>query len=104
MRAAASYARVRPSLAASRATAFALVVAALASTGAACPQAIRGYQVGTMPLPRTLPAQPNLDQIIATVHDNTPSDSLRRTRSRCSCCGNNRPGLPMCCRFKTRRT
>jgi hypothetical protein len=71
MRAAASYARVRPSLAASRATAFALVVAALASTGAACPQAIRGYQVGTMPLPRTLPAQPNLDQIIATVHDNT---------------------------------
>jgi hypothetical protein len=29
-----------------------LAVAALASTGAACPQAIRGYQVGTMPLPR----------------------------------------------------
>ena len=51
--------------------AFLLVVAAFASTGAACPQAIRGYQVGTLPLPRTLPAQPNLDQIIATVHDNT---------------------------------
>jgi len=59
------------SLAASRAMAFVVVVAALASTGAACPQAIRGYQVGTMPLPRTLPAQPTLDQIIATVHDNT---------------------------------
>ncbi|MFM8804607.1 MAG: hypothetical protein ACKOK8_11975, partial [Planctomycetia bacterium] len=54
-----------------RAVTFMLVVAALASTGAACPQAIRGYQVGTMPLPRTLPAQPTLDQIVATVHDNT---------------------------------
>jgi hypothetical protein len=48
-----------------------VVAAALASTGAACPQALRGYQVGTLPLPRTLPAQPTLDQIIATVHDNT---------------------------------
>ncbi|MFM9198003.1 MAG: hypothetical protein ACKOWG_20140 [Planctomycetia bacterium] len=54
-----------------RTVTFMLVVAALASTGAACPQAIRGYQVGTMPLPRTLPAQPTLDQIVATVHDNT---------------------------------
>ncbi len=60
-----------PGLTTPRAWAFGLVVAALASTGAACPQAIRGYQVGTMPLPRTLPAQPTLDQIIATVHDNT---------------------------------
>jgi len=59
------------SLTASRAVAFAIVVVAIASTGAACPQAIRGYQVGTMPLPRTLPVQPSLDQIIATVHDNT---------------------------------
>jgi hypothetical protein len=32
---------------------------------------LRGYQVGTMPLPRTLPAHPSLDQIIAAVHDNT---------------------------------
>jgi len=71
MTAAASRHQLRSSLATSRAMAFALVVAALASTGAACPQAIRGYQVGTMPLPRTLPAQPTLDQIIATVHDNT---------------------------------
>jgi len=63
--------RAASSLAASRALAFMLVVAALASTGAACPQAIRGYQVGVMPLPRTLPAQPTIDQIIATVHDNT---------------------------------
>ena len=60
-----------PALAFPRAVAFALVAAALASTGAACPQAIRGYQVGTLPLPRTLPAHPTLDQIIATVHDNT---------------------------------
>ncbi len=71
MTTAASRSHVASSLAASRAVAFAVVVAALASTGAACPQAIRGYQVGTMPLPRTLPAQPTLDQIIATVHDNT---------------------------------
>jgi len=54
-----------------RAVALMVVAAALASTGAACPQALRGYQVGTLPLPRTLPAQPTLDQIIATVHDNT---------------------------------
>ncbi|NCY03094.1 MAG: hypothetical protein EBX36_09355, partial [Planctomycetia bacterium] len=56
---------------ASRGLAFTLVLLAFASTGAACPQAIRGYQVGMLPLPRTLPAQPSLDQIIATVHDNT---------------------------------
>jgi hypothetical protein len=71
MTAVAPAAPVRSGLALSRAWALALVVAAMASTGAACPQAIRGYQVGTMPLPRTLPAQPTLDQIIATVHDNT---------------------------------
>jgi len=53
-----------------------LVVAALAASGASCPQAIRGYQVGVSPLPRVLPAQASLDQIVATVHDNT-----RRVRS-----------------------
>lgn len=51
--------------------ALAIVVMAAASTGAACPQVLRGYQVGTMPLPRMLPPQPSLDQIIATIHDNT---------------------------------
>jgi len=61
----------RPGLAMPRAVALLVVAAALASTGASCPQALRGYQVGTLPLPRTLPAQPTLDQIIATVHDNT---------------------------------
>lgn len=55
----------------SRAVAFALVVVAMASSGAACPQVLRGYQVGTMPLPRALPTQATLDQIIAAVHDNT---------------------------------
>ena len=54
-----------------RCVALLLAVAAVASTGASCPQLIRGYQVGTMPLPRTLPPQPTLDQVIATVHDNT---------------------------------
>jgi len=53
-----------------------LVVAALAASGASCPQAIRGYQVGVSPLPRVLPAQASLEQIVATVHDNT-----RRVRS-----------------------
>jgi len=48
-----------------------IVAAAFASSGATCPQVIRGYQVGTMPLPRALPPQPSLDQIIAAVHDNT---------------------------------
>ena len=57
--------------ASSRAVALALVVVAMASSGAACPQVLRGYQVGTMPLPRALPTQATLDQIIAAVHDNT---------------------------------
>jgi hypothetical protein len=48
-----------------------LVVALAASSGAACPKALRGYQVGTMPLPRALPPQPTLDQVITAVHDNT---------------------------------
>jgi len=61
----------RAGIAPARAAAFLLAAAALASTGAACPQAIRGYQVGTMPLPRTLPPRPTLEQVIATVHDNT---------------------------------
>ncbi|MCE9632348.1 MAG: hypothetical protein K8S94_16770 [Planctomycetia bacterium] len=54
-----------------RGVALLLLVASVASSGASCPQVLRGYQVGTMPLPRTLPAQPSLDQIIAVVHDNT---------------------------------
>jgi hypothetical protein len=55
----------------SRLVALALLVACVAASGASCPGVIRGYQVGTMPLPRTLPANPSLEQIIATVHDNT---------------------------------
>jgi hypothetical protein len=55
----------------SRAFALAVVVVSIASSGASCPQVLRGYQVGTMPLPRALPPQASLDQIIATVHDNT---------------------------------
>jgi hypothetical protein len=54
-----------------RALAFLLLVACVAGSGASCPGALRGYQIGVMPLPRTLPAQPTLEQIIATVHDNT---------------------------------
>ncbi len=54
-----------------RAIGLLLVVALAASSGAACPQALRGYQVGTMPLPRVLPPQPTLDQVITAVHDNT---------------------------------
>jgi hypothetical protein len=50
---------------------LAVVVAAVAASGASCPQMLRGYQVGTMPLPRTLPPQPSLEQVIAAVHDNT---------------------------------
>ena len=65
-----------PRRAGSRACLLALVVVALASTGATCPNALRGYQVGVMPLPRALPAQPTLEQVIGTVHDNT-----RRVRS-----------------------
>jgi len=52
--------------------ATALVVAlAFASCGASCLNALRGYQVGVMPLPRVLPPQPTLQQVIDTVHDNT---------------------------------
>jgi hypothetical protein len=50
---------------------FAVVAITVASSGATCPQVLRGYQVGTMPLPRALPPQASLDQIIANVHDNT---------------------------------
>jgi len=55
----------------SRGLALGLVVAAVAASGASCPQVLRGYQVGTMPLPRALPVQPSLDQVVAAVHDNT---------------------------------
>lgn len=55
---------------------LALAVVALASTGASCPSALRGYQVGVMPLPRILPPQPTLEQVVTAVHDNT-----RRVRS-----------------------
>ncbi len=48
-----------------------LLVAAVASSGASCPGVLRGYQIGTMPLPRALPPQPSLDQVITAVHDNT---------------------------------
>ena len=37
---------------------FATAVVLVAGSGASCPNVIRGYQVGVMPLPRTLPAQP----------------------------------------------
>lgn len=60
-----------PSSLATRFVALLLVVALAASSGAACPKALRGYQVGTMPLPRALPPQPTLDQVISAVHDNT---------------------------------
>ena len=73
-RTAAAVAVRRP--ARSRACMLALVVMAVASTGASCPGGLRGYQVGVMPLPRTLPPQPTLEQVIGTVHDNT-----RRVRS-----------------------
>ncbi len=55
----------------SRVAVLAVVAAAVASSGASCPHALRGYQVGTMPLPRMLPPQPTLEQVIAAVHDNT---------------------------------
>ncbi|MDA0255376.1 MAG: hypothetical protein O3C39_07060 [Planctomycetota bacterium] len=48
-----------------------LVVGAAASSGASCPNVLRGYQVGTMPLPRALPPQASLEQVLAAVHDNT---------------------------------
>jgi hypothetical protein len=50
---------------------LAVLVGAVAAAGAACPQQLRGYQYGTMPLPRALPAHPTLEQIVAAVHDNT---------------------------------
>jgi hypothetical protein len=50
---------------------FAILVSTVAASGASCPQVLRGYQVGTMPLPRTIPPQPTLEQVIAAVHDNT---------------------------------
>lgn len=55
---------------------LAVAAVALACTGASCPNALKGYQVGVMPLPRTLPPQPTLEQVVATVHDNS-----RRVRS-----------------------
>jgi hypothetical protein len=64
-------ASAKPSVARMQAISLVLLVASVASSGASCPQVLRGYQVGTMPLPRTLPAQPSLEQIIAAVHDNT---------------------------------
>ena len=66
----------RPGRLPSRVLLLALAVLAVASTGASCPGSLRGYQVGVMPLPRTLPPQPTLQQVIDTVHDNT-----RRVRS-----------------------
>jgi len=54
-----------------RAVTLLMLVACVAASGASCPGVLRTSQIGTMPLPRTLPAQPTLDQIIATVHDNT---------------------------------
>lgn len=50
---------------------FATLALAIATSGASCPNYLQGYQVGTLPLPRTLPANPTLDQIIQVVHDNT---------------------------------
>ncbi len=50
---------------------LATLALAIATSGASCPNYLQGYQVGTLPLPRTLPANPTLDQIIQVVHDNT---------------------------------
>ena len=55
---------------------FAMLLLVVAGSGASCPGVLRGYQVGMMPLPRTLPANPTREQIIAAVEDNT-----RRVRS-----------------------
>ena len=76
MRTDASSSRGTASRVVPRSIGLLLVVAALAASGASCPQALRGYQVGVSPLPRVLPAQASLEQIVATVHDNT-----RRVRS-----------------------
>ncbi len=48
-----------------------VTVSLVGASGASCPQVLRGYQVGIMPLPRTLPAQATLEQVITAVHDNT---------------------------------
>ena len=50
---------------------LATVVVLVAGSGASCPGVLRGYQVGVMPLPRLLPAQPTREQIMAAVEDNT---------------------------------
>ena len=62
---------LRHDAASSRWVVLLLLVAVVASSGASCPQVLRGYQVGTMPLPRALPPQPTLDQIVGVIHDNT---------------------------------
>ena len=63
--------RQRHQVASSRGLALLLLVAVVASSGASCPQVLRGYQVGMMPLPRVLPPQASLDQVVAAIHDNT---------------------------------
>jgi len=55
----------------SRGLLLATLAMAIATSGASCPNYLQGYQVGTLPLPRTLPANPTLEQIIQVVHDNT---------------------------------
>ena len=50
---------------------LATLVLAIATSGASCPQYLKGYQYGALPLPRTLPANATLEQIIQVVHDNT---------------------------------
>ncbi len=50
---------------------LATAVVLVAGSGASCPGVLRGYQVGVMPLPRLLPAQPTREQIMAAVEDNT---------------------------------
>jgi hypothetical protein len=55
----------------SRGLLLATLAMAIATSGASCPNYLHGYQVGTLPLPRTLPANPTLEQIIHVVHDNT---------------------------------
>jgi hypothetical protein len=61
----------RDGAAGSRWLALLLLVTVVASSGASCPQVLRGYQVGMMPLPRALPPQASLEQVVAAIHDNT---------------------------------
>ncbi len=61
----------RSSAPSSRGLLLVTLVLAVATSGASCPQFLQGYQYGTLPLPRTLPANPTLEQIIQVVHDNT---------------------------------